>query len=1083
MQIAVVISRLACILWSSTLVADEPTGRLRTERTQAVSAIFDEVILEDNFDAKLEATDTLLPSARYEMLADWVVPNDKSSSFRLPMRFYFPKVHGNKLTSATEATLLPLQAVVDLRSPAIELVRAASEAGQLAGLRERIVQAPAGDTKHERRRQTLLIVVDLAEGNTESAQVRCADILSRMKTLERTELGVHYPETIAVFSGLQRKETRDTCREIVSFLVDSVIRVDRIASNDPWDRGIAAFGGWAQMQSAETTAGSEASKQFQFHQWASVSRETLRSTATGFPSAHWVGTQGEVFNVTSHDEDYLYFQSPLRGDFEVECDVSTVQWQHSHLLVCGEWIAPVWGRSVVQVGSIQRLLQEVVIDPPLSALDGWIRFRTVIRGGTRSTYINGRLVQQQSLPENHDPWLAIRSPWYSEGGVKNLRITGNPEIPGTINLRAEPGLNQWIPGFDAIIGHDWDSLADASGDQIIGVRRQFEPGPTYRENVLRYHRPLLEDGTLEYEFLYQEGEIHVHPTLDGLVFLVSPEGVNLHRLTQGLYDRTETDPAHVMQYPDSRRGPDRIPLKNAEWNRLQLKLTGDTIHLSLNGELVFEKALAPAEQRRFGLFHYADQTQAVVRNIQWSGEWPRTLPSESEQELADPAQSNDELPGKQVFRHSFVEHGIPEPLFTTSGFLPDGSSAEPTPEGLQIRCRGQSGCILCYVSPKVQIEGDFDLTAEFARLKTVGEVNCSSGVFLAAVVNSTPMTEASIYRGLIHNQNEAPRQLALCQVSSLNSDGVRMAWSRPVSEESTSGRLRLRRRGKRIRSYVAEGDSSQFRLVSEEDISDSPLTADGIRLLSMSYESTGLTEVIWKNIEIHATKLTGPTVTEVVPDVAVLDDLRDQMPDSFIHDFATTPPDSNKFFRWRDTRPWDKAAGGLTITSAGAMQWLTSGFNVQRGISGDFDAKVFVSELDLAKPASGSVSGIYLVLPASDEFRSHATLHFRKLEDGRTVVVVGTGKVEDGEKSLATIRTLDFKSVSALRLIRHKATLTCLVSSPDFDKDQVIASVDFPEEPILPGGLQVHLHAGGAGLESKVLIPRIEIRGDEITGD
>ncbi len=1083
MQIAFVISGLLCVLVSTTLAADDPSVRHQTDTAQSVSAIFDEDVLEDNFDARLEATEKLSPTVRYETLVEWVVPHDQNSSFRLPMRFRFPQAHGKNLASATEQKLLPLSAVVDLQSPAIELLRAAKAADLLTELRERILKANVGDALHERRRQTLLIMVDLAKEDADSAQGRLVQVLSRLQTLDHSELGIRCPETVAIFQGLQNKETRDTCREIVSFLVDSVIRVNRIASNDPWDRGIAALGGWAHMQSAEHSTPSDGSQQFQFQQWAPVSRQTQRSIGTGFPCALWTGTKGEAFNVTSHDEDYLYFQSPLRGDFEVECDVSTVQWQHSHLFVCGEWIAPVWGQSAVQVGSIQRLLNEVVIDPPLSALDGWIRFRTVFRGGTRSTFINGRLVQQQSLAENHDPWLAIRSPWYSEGGVKNLRITGHPKIPDTIFLQPELGLNQWIPGFDAIIGHDWDFLADAPGDQIIGVRRQYEAGPTFRENVLRYHRPLMEDGTIEYEFLYQEGEMHVHPALDGLVFLLSPEGVNLHRLTEGLYERTEADPAQVLQNSDSHRGPDRLPLKNAEWNRLQLKLSGDQLQLSLNGELVFEHVLVPAEQRRFGLFHYADQTQAIVRNIQWSGSWPRTLPSESEQELADPAQSNDELPGKQVFRHSFVDHGIPEALFSTSGFLPDGSSAEPTPEGLQIHCRGQSGCILCFVSPRVQVEGDFDLTAEFAQLKTVGGVNCSSGVFLAAVVNSIPITEASIYRGLIHHPNEAPRQLALCQASSLNSDGVRMAWSRPVSEESTSGRLRLQRRGKRIRSYVAEGDSSQFRLVSEEDISDSPLTADGIRLLSMSYESTGLTEVVWKNIEIGAAKLTSPKADVVEPDVAVLDDLRDQMPDSFVHDFATTPPELNTFFRWRDTRPWDKAAGGLELTAAGATQWLTSGLNIQRGISGDFDARVLVSELNLAKPAPGSVSGIYLVLPASDELRSHATLHFRKLEDGRTVVVVGTGKMKAGEESLATIRTLDFKSVSALRLIRHKGTLTCLVSSPDFDKDQVIASVDFPEDPILPGGLQVHLHTGGVGLESKVLIPRIEIRGTEITGD
>lgn len=111
---------------------------------------------------------------------------------------------------------------------------------------------------------------------------------------------------------------------------------------------------------------------------------------------------------------------------------------------------------------------------------------------------------------------------------------------------------------------------------------------------------------------------------------------------------------------------------------------------------------------------------------------------------------------------------------------------------------------MCFVSPNLEIEGDFDLTAEFDRLVTVGEVNCSSGVFLTAAVKSSPMMEGSIYRGLIHLENEPPRQLTLTQVASFHDNVPRTAWSVPLSEESTSGRLRLMRRGKRLRCLFAE---------------------------------------------------------------------------------------------------------------------------------------------------------------------------------------------------------------------------------------------------------------------------------------
>jgi len=142
-----------------------------------------------------------------------------------------------------------------------------------------------------------------------------------------------------------------------------------------------------------------------------------------------------------------------------------------------------------------------------------------------------------------------------------------------------------------------------------------------------------------------------------------------------------------------------------------------------------------------------------------------------------------------------------------------------------------------------------------------------------------------------------------------------------------------------------------------------------------------------------------------------------------------------------------------------------------------------LKDIELATPAAGLVSGIYLVVPVSDVDKNHVTLHFRKLEDGRTVVVVGTGRNVENSPVLETVRTIDFTTVTALRIARYRKTLTCLVSSPEFDHDQIVATFEFPEAPIPSAGLQIHLHTGGNGLESEVVIPRVEIRATKIGGE
>ena len=59
------------------------------------------------------------------------------------------------------------------------------------------------------------------------------------------------------------------------------------------------------------------------------------------------------------------------------------------------------------------------------------------------------------------------------------------------------------------------------------------PPRCFPESAIYYQRPLLEDGAVEYEFFYDPDKAHVHPMLDRLVFLLEPDGVKLHWLTDG----------------------------------------------------------------------------------------------------------------------------------------------------------------------------------------------------------------------------------------------------------------------------------------------------------------------------------------------------------------------------------------------------------------------------------------------------------------------------------------------------------------------------------------------------------------------
>jgi hypothetical protein len=154
------------------------------------------------------------------------------------------------------------------------------------------------------------------------------------------------------------------------------------------------------------------------------------------------------------------------------------------------------------------------------------------------------------------------------------------------------------------------------------------PPRVFPENAVYYHRPFLEDGAVAYEFYYDPGKALVHPALDRLVFLLEPEGVKLHRLTDGAFERSGTTFDNATEEPKCRRGPSRLPLKAKAWNAVRLEVKGDLVLVSLNGEPIYERPIESTNQRTFGLFHYTDRTEVRVRRVTLSGDWPKELPAE-----------------------------------------------------------------------------------------------------------------------------------------------------------------------------------------------------------------------------------------------------------------------------------------------------------------------------------------------------------------------------------------------------------------------------------------------------------------------
>ena len=164
------------------------------------------------------------------------------------------------------------------------------------------------------------------------------------------------------------------------------------------------------------------------------------------------------------------------------------------------------------LGNMRNQQEDRPIEPRLTKGDEKLHYRTEVLDGKARTFVEGRLIHTEQLPENHDPWVALRNGDVQEGSAFNVRVTGTPEIPDTISMTPASNIASWLPYYG-------DTLAQWQGVTTGGIRGLRDGGDlrsesapralpltavTYHEQAIFYQRPMLEDGTIDYEFYYSD---------------------------------------------------------------------------------------------------------------------------------------------------------------------------------------------------------------------------------------------------------------------------------------------------------------------------------------------------------------------------------------------------------------------------------------------------------------------------------------------------------------------------------------------------------------------------------------------------
>lgn len=1080
--------------------------------SHALSQIFAEQHVVNTSYAVHHDASELSSEERYRFLTQWVLPNDQHDTLRMEYAFAptNPAPANGKIPvpSGDWKGQRRLQSGGNIIAPVYDLLDMAAELDRLDDVYRRVVSWNVeGRLQDRRHRAAMLVLIELSR-QREASAVERLDAFLRLLPERNSSLTDPTSSELLVF---HRCVDNHATREAVRDALHRYLPWTRSDWNrTPVRRHVSAMLG--RLRAFEKLSGDGSAtpiSQEPLSHWSSVSRATAATRGTGCPLPRWDFRPGHVENVISHDDDYLYFRIPLRGDFEVECDVSGFGWRESHLMVCGTWVAPVYTHSGYDVGNFHMTMPRVGFAPPLTKTKEWIHYRTVVRNRTVSTYFNGRLVRQELVSSESDPWIAIRSPLRQDGAVRNLRITGQPVIPDSIRLSADPEFSGWLSYFGNPIGGPdglWQQAgrADDSGEIIgngiskpgsfvasllnaFGRSAQQNDDENQRrphgERLLRYHRPMLEDGTIEYEFFYSPGVILTHPALDRLAFMLTPDGVKVHWVTDGDHERTGLSPSNLSDEPENRRGPGRLPLKAGSWNQMQVQLIDDTVLLRLNGQLIYERPVDPCNQRTFGLFYFADESQARVRNIVWNGNWPRQLPPLNEQELAiDDTGFLDSDADRlsSVFDHDFVKDGLPLERFAILRGDPK-AHVRHDERGLLTTRPGTGGYRNATIAPGLKVHGDFDIIATYTDFESSAARDGNGSAWLLAILDNATADEFSVARRHVHRANDVNENIAMCLQVVRPIEGERRDYFGNLPMEESSGRLRLSRRGNQMYFLTAEGDSPNFQLRGQRRCATDDIQFEGLRLLTQIYQTGGAVSVAWSRLIVKAEGLSGRAVEDFDSQLVKLNKERDQLKAGFSWDFAKQAPPETLLQQWADFRPWSSDNGGFLIVAPGTDNWTSAGASVVKSVVGDFDLAVTFDVLRLDTPKPGERCSVYTQIELPDDDNTQFSVIFTKNADGRTEVIAQVREPRgQGGYNYRPTGAIDLEDVTMLRIARRGERLTFLASTNESKRDRIVGYLDRPAVPIPATYIRFYVHTGGTGRESRVVWKSLDIRADRI---
>ncbi|MGV3486173.1 MAG: DUF1583 domain-containing protein [Planctomycetaceae bacterium] len=1074
------------LLWLLCSCSDCCLGQSLRSDAAARTVIFGSESLENTL-AFVERLAGLPESTQYQRLLNQVFPPEtdfihiqfasaprswpsRESGF-LSTRFPAFQPHSNTVEKSTSQ---PAALLV----PAVSLIEIAARSGRLSEVESLLNHRATGASNSEIDVRVLRSLIALAQNRTDEASEHLFAIADLLKTREQVRVSIG-----SVLALIWKACPRDSLREPCTSLTLRCYELARVGGSpleEVWKRH--SFATHYRLRSLTV---SDHAISFDHHGrskhggWRPVSRSTPQSAGEGYAAATWRLADAQASKVASSDRDFLYFDIPLTGDFAVEAIVSGFSYHETQLGYGGTWCGPAYDHKTLLRGHYSRDQSSLKLSPPLDEIKDSMRVRLEVHQGVVRTSINGREVHQAPVSAS-DPWLTISSGWYTHGWVKNLRILGDPQIPASIDLLADQRMLGWDAFYGSMDGEnaDWelatpadqDSVKQASGLVLRGKRRDLIAG-SQCERLLRYHRPIFDDAVLSYEFYYRAGSHAVHPAISDHAYILNADGqVVVHRMTDGIYERMDRRPEPASGVS---RSPSDALLHNEDWNRVDVRIADDKLRLSLNGKQVYEAIIAPHSAPVFGLFHYCDQTEALVRDLHWKGDWSEKSELIRTQELTDD-RLDQILRGAEfskTYHHDFAQ-GFPLEDFAISG---ENWKQNLKQQEDGIRLTRPGGNFVQYaIVPNLQLGGDFDVIAEFrdfgAKIDSGGDANIQLMLGF-----SQHAAEYRLYRKFSRFEKKESGQQIIQAAYFHTREGHRnYEFPKMTSEAAAGGKLRFIRRGDQLHFLFAANDSDYYRLLHSEVVPTDPTRANGIAL-GIETTKAGEATVIWKSLQVRAQQMTGSALEDTLS-LEQLNESRDKLPHAIDFDFSKREV-AQQIQTWGTDSTFQYQQNGLLITAPGFKDWHGHGVSPRISLQGDFDVQLELEVQHLEPPQPGGECVVYLETRFQDRLQTSIQTKFAMSPSGvKTGELTHLYSSESGESHYKELMHYPLDTVHALRLARRAKTVYVLIQETPASTPVVLGRIALEDATIPLGTVNAVLHTAGLGRKTIALFKRLSIR-------